>query len=182
MTIGRDGAVFFWVYEPVPFPVYQHPKRFGNIPGKRRKRKAPDTDPEDAEQQGPEAEDKAANHTEASDSESDSEESSSSKESDPPKEGTAAASLLASADSEPAGGVAAEAENLKHQKARETEEAHTSTADEGSTRSANGEAGRQRQASTSGRSEDGSAQSTSFAGPAPPETAATYMSYFCPPV
>lgn len=181
MTIGRDGAVFFWVYEPVPFPVYQHPKRFGNIPGKRRKRKAPDTDLEEPEQQGSEDADKAANSAEACDSESDSDKSSS-KEADPSKEGTDADSSSASSDSEPAGGATAEDVILQHQKAIETEQAHVSTAVEGSVRSSNGEADRQQQASTSDRSEGGSPQSTSYAGPTPPETAATYMSYFCAPV
>ena len=52
MTVGRDGAVFFWVYEPSPHntTASAHPKRFGNIPGKRRKRKAPDADQEAAEE------------------------------------------------------------------------------------------------------------------------------------
>lgn len=52
MTIGRDGAVFFWMYEPSSLSAanVQQPKRFGNIPGKRRKRKAPDSDPEAAQE------------------------------------------------------------------------------------------------------------------------------------
>ena len=45
-TIGRDGAVFYWMYEP-PAPGSNprgQPQGYPHIPGKHRKRKAPDTD------------------------------------------------------------------------------------------------------------------------------------------
>lgn len=46
-TIGRDGALFYWMYEP-PAPGSNprgQPQGYPHIPGKHRKRKAPDTDP-----------------------------------------------------------------------------------------------------------------------------------------
>lgn len=132
MTVGRDGAVFFWVYEPLPHSTTAsaHPKRFGNIPGKRRKRKAPDADPEAAE----EATDGAnVSHAEASTPAGDDEQSSSA-ESDSSDAGTAAESSSS-----------------------EDEEQQMP---EGS----DGAAGRQMEASTSGRGADDQHQSTSYAG------------------
>ncbi len=47
-TIGRDGAVFFWMYEgPAPSTAPQGQSQgYPQVPGKHRKRKAPDSDPD----------------------------------------------------------------------------------------------------------------------------------------
>lgn len=47
-TIGRDGAVFYWMYEgPAPSTHPQGQSQgYPNVPGKHKKRKAPDSDPE----------------------------------------------------------------------------------------------------------------------------------------
>ena len=40
-TVGKDGAVFYWMYDAAP----PNTQGYAHIPGKHRKRKAPDTDP-----------------------------------------------------------------------------------------------------------------------------------------
>lgn len=47
-TIGRDGAVFYWMYEgPAPSTDPQGQSQgYPHVPGKHRKRKAPDADPD----------------------------------------------------------------------------------------------------------------------------------------
>ena len=47
-TIGRDGAVFYWMYEgPAPSTDPQGQSQgYPHVPGKHRKRKAPDSDPD----------------------------------------------------------------------------------------------------------------------------------------
>ena len=44
-TVGRDGAVFYWMYDPAPPGTRSTPQGYAQVPGKHRKRKAPDTDP-----------------------------------------------------------------------------------------------------------------------------------------
>ena len=43
-TVGKDGAVFYWVYDPAPPNTLPTPQGYAQVPGKHRKRKAPDTD------------------------------------------------------------------------------------------------------------------------------------------
>lgn len=180
MTIGRDGAVFFWVYEALPQPMYPHPKRFGNIPGKRRKRKAPDTDPE-ADDKDPEADGEAA-HTAASIRASEDGDSSSG-ESDQSSDGIAVPRLLSSSESEAE--MDAASKGAKH-KGRGTEPENSAEAavdrsgeeaqvGEDAGLEGKAEANRQMQASTSGRQEDEQSQSTSYAGMA--SSAAKHFRY-----
>ena len=44
-TVGKDGAVFYWMYDPAPPNTRTTPQGYAQVPGKHRKRKAPDTDP-----------------------------------------------------------------------------------------------------------------------------------------
>ena len=55
-TIGRDGAVFFWMYEgPAPSTDPQGQSQgYPHVPGKHRKRKAPDSDPDQPAEATPE--------------------------------------------------------------------------------------------------------------------------------
>lgn len=45
ITVGKDGAVFYWMYDPAPPHAHPTPQGYAQVPGKHRKRKAPDTDP-----------------------------------------------------------------------------------------------------------------------------------------
>lgn len=45
ITVGKDGAVFYWMYDPAPPNAHPTPQGYAKVPGKHRKRKAPDTDP-----------------------------------------------------------------------------------------------------------------------------------------
>ena len=60
-TIGRDGAVFFWMYEaPTPSTNPQGQSQgYPHVPGKHRKRKALDPDPEQPAEATPEVAAKA---------------------------------------------------------------------------------------------------------------------------
>ena len=55
-TIGRDGAVFFWMYEgPAPSTdPHGQSQGYPRVPGKHRKRKAPDSDPDQPAEATPE--------------------------------------------------------------------------------------------------------------------------------
>lgn len=44
-TVGKDGAVFYWMYDPAPPMSRPTPQGYARVPGKHRKRKAPDTAP-----------------------------------------------------------------------------------------------------------------------------------------
>lgn len=44
-TVGKDGAVFYWMYDPAPPMSRPTPQGYAHVPGKHRKRKAPDTAP-----------------------------------------------------------------------------------------------------------------------------------------
>lgn len=44
-TVGKDGAVFYWMYDPASPNALPTSKGYAQVPGKHRKRKAPDTDP-----------------------------------------------------------------------------------------------------------------------------------------
>lgn len=45
LTVGKDGAVFYWMYDPAPPDTHPTPQGYAQVHGKHRKRKAPDTDP-----------------------------------------------------------------------------------------------------------------------------------------
>ena len=44
-TIGKDGAVFYWMYDAASPNMRPTPQGYAQIPGKHRKRKAPGSDP-----------------------------------------------------------------------------------------------------------------------------------------
>ncbi len=76
LTIGRDGAVFYWMYEGLPTsrdPQGQS-QGYPHVPGKHRKRKAPDSDPDQPAEATPEVASKA--DSAAADDDSDSSSSS----------------------------------------------------------------------------------------------------------
>lgn len=163
ITVGRDGAVFFWVYEPLPhsIQVNGHPKRTGNIPGKRRKRKAPGADLETAEAvvdedrvSDAEVDAEAAEDDDSSSSDSDAADDSSTSESTSGSEAgqdqTSEGGQQRKSDVE--GGLNPEADICKADQKEET--------------SSRAEASRQKEVSTSGRDVDGQSQSTSYAGTA----------------
>ena len=165
ITVGRDGAVFFWVYEPLPHSVQAngHPKRMGNIPGKRRKRKAPGGDLDTAEEAADEG---GVSHAEV-DPEAVEDDDSSSSDSDAADDSSTSESTSGSEagqDQTSAGGQQRESDVEDGSNT----EADISKAHEEAERSSRAEASRQKEVSTSGRDEDGQNQSTSYAGTALP--------------
>ena len=44
ITVGNDGAVFYWMYDPAPPGTNPNPQGYAQVPGKHRKRKASDMD------------------------------------------------------------------------------------------------------------------------------------------
>ena len=44
-TVGKDGAVFYWMYDAASPNIRPPPQGYAQVPGKHRKRKAPGSDP-----------------------------------------------------------------------------------------------------------------------------------------
>ncbi|KAL0036124.1 hypothetical protein WJX79_004341 [Trebouxia sp. C0005] len=79
-TIGRDGAVFYWMYEgPAPSTDPQGQSQgYPHVPGKHRKRKAPDADPDQPAEATESATPEVAAETDSAAANDDSSDSSSS--------------------------------------------------------------------------------------------------------
>ena len=164
ITVGRDGAVFFWVYEPLPHSIQAsgHPKRIGNIPGKRRKRKVPGAHLETAETAADEA---GVSHTEV-DAEAAEDDDSSTSDSDAADDSSTSESTSGSEAGQDQTSEGGQQRKSDVEDGLNTE-ADISKADQ-EAESSRAEASRQKEVSTSGRDEDGQDQSTSYAGTAHP--------------
>lgn len=79
ITVGKDGAVFYWMYDPAPPGTDPKPQGYAQVPGKHRKRKASDMD--SAQPATAAAGDKEADDSVVSDAAEDSDHSSSSRNS-----------------------------------------------------------------------------------------------------
>ena len=76
-TVGKDGAVFYWMYEAAPPNTNHTAAGYADVPGKHRKRKASDMDPAQpaaaiVSAEGPEAPDPTNTHATTGASSSDS--------------------------------------------------------------------------------------------------------------